>query len=216
MKISIIFPSRGRARKSHETALSWREQAGEGVDLELILSIDRNDPSGDRYKLYHRATADKIVHEQNDCVVQATNKAAAVATGDILLYLSDDFNCFPNWGHAVLKEFEGVTKPRLIKVDDCLQKFNVGVLTIPIMNKELHKLLGYFFHPSYKSMHVDVDLFETCKRLGVIKMCPHIKFPHEHVSNGKATDDDTYRRSARNWDQGLEVITKRRKEHFPV
>lgn len=216
MKISIIHPSRGRARKSHSTALAWREQAGEGVDLELILSIDRNDPSGDRYKLYHRATADKIVHEQNDCVVQATNKAADVATGDILLYLSDDFNCFPNWGHAVLKEFEGVTKPRLIKVDDCLQKFNVGVLTIPIMNRPLYEKLGYFFHPAYKSMHVDVDLFETCKRLGVIKYCPEIKFEHCHVSAGKSPDDDTYRRSARNWDQGLEVIKKRRKEHFVV
>lgn len=218
--ISLIHPSRGRPEKSFNNSREWIEKAG--CDVELIVSIDRSDNWKAYFDLYppypHAPVGSYIRMYMNDntSVVEATNKAAKESTGDILIYLSDDFKCFDNWGLAVQKEFEGVSQPLLLKVDDCLQKFQVPVLTIPIMNRQLYERLGYFWHPEYKSMFVDEDLYWTAQKLNATKMCPHLKFEHQHVCNGKASDDDTYRASAANWDQGKAVYQRRKTEGFPV
>ena len=218
--ISLLHPSRGRPEKSFNNAKEWIEKAG--CDVELIVSIDNSDAWKAYFDLYppypHEPIGSyiRLYMNDNDSVVQATNRAAKQATGDILLYLSDDFKCFDNWGLSVLKEFEGEDRPLLLKVDDCLQKFQVPVLTIPIMNRKLYERLGYFWHPEYKSMFVDEDLYWTAQKLNAMKMCSHLKFEHHHAANGKAPDDETYRRSAANWDQGKSVYQRRKAEGFPV
>lgn len=207
--ISLLHPSRSRPEKAYATARKWLDNAG--CDVEHILSLDESDPFVGDYKLPFQ-----VIVNNNNSVVEATNKAAKVAKGDILLYLSDDFDCFPNWGPVVLKEFENENRPLLVKVDDCLQKFDVAVLTIPIMNRALYQRLGYFWFPQYRSMFVDEDLFWTCGKLGAIKNAEHIKFEHKHVSVGKAQDDDTYRNSAKNWDQGKQTFALRKLAGFPI
>lgn len=208
--ISILHPSRGRPEKSSQTVKDWRQKAG--CETELIVSIDFSDPERWKYQEYYGVHC--LFKHDNNSLVEATNYAASLSTGDILVYLSDDFKCPDNWGQLILKEFEGVTGPMLLKVDDCLQKFDVPVLTMPIMNRALYNLLGYFFHPDFKSMHCDEHLYQRCARLGVIKKAPHLKFEHWHVSNGKAENDDTYRRSAANWDHGVMMMRKHRRLGF--
>jgi hypothetical protein len=209
--ISLLHPSRGRPEKSCVNATEWLTKAGV-TDIELIVSIDSTDPlRGLYYSIYK-----DVLTNNNASVVEATNHAAKKAKGDILVYLSDDFKCFDNWGIAVLKEFEGENRPLLIKVDDCLQKFEVPVLTIPIMNRALYERLGYFFHPEYRSMFVDEHLYWVTRKLGALKNCEHLKFPHEHPANGKAPDDETYRRSAANWEQGKALFAKHKSMGFPI
>ncbi len=218
--ISLIHPSRGRAEKSFENSKEWIEKAG--CDVELIVEIDSSDDWRKYFDLYPPYPNDanppyiRLYMHDNKSVVEATNRAAKESKGDILIYLSDDFKCPDNWGPLVLKEFEGENRPLLLKVDDCLQPFHIPVLTIPIMNRALYEKLGYFWHPEYKSMHVDVDLFYTCQKIGALKNAQHLKFPHEHVSIGKAEDDETYRRSSANWNQGLEVFNRRKRLGFPI
>lgn len=211
--ISLIHPSRGRPGKSFLNSTEWIKQAG--TDVELIVSVDKSDPfAGDYVKYYH---AQCIVND-NSNVVQATNIAARRSKGDILLYLSDDFKCFPGWGQAIEKEFHKrltfVPEPIVLKVDDCLQKFEVPVLTIPIMNREAYQRLGYFFHPQYRSMFCDTHLYERAKKLGFLRFAEHIKFEHCHVSVGKAANDETYQRSAANWNQGLALFKKHKAAGF--
>lgn len=238
MKISLIHPSRCRAEKSGMTTFMWLQMYSKELresvkafkvanpdnalvatvadDVELIVSIDSDDPELSNYQYRYSGIATKVLVNDNKCVVEATNLAAKEATGDILIYLSDDFFPPDDWGQLILKEFEDATGPRLLKVDDMLQKFHVPVLTIPIMNRALYERLGYFWHPEYKSMFVDEDLYWTATKLNALKMCPHLKFPHEHVSIGKAAMDETYRRSSANWDQGKAVFAKRKAAGFPV
>ncbi len=213
-KISLLHPSRSRPQKSLSNAKDWLEKSG-CHDVDLIISLDNDDPHKDKYLELYGAEGQVIFYD-NKSVVEATNKAAEWSSGDILIYLSDDFKCFDNWGLAVIKEFENENRPLLIKVDDCLQKFEVPVLTIPIMNRALYERLGYFWHSGYKSMFVDEDLYWTARKLGALKMCEHLKFPHEHPANGKAPDDETYRRSAANWDQGKAMFAQRKAQGFPV
>ncbi len=210
--ISLIHPSRGRAVKSIQNSNDWLLSAL--AQVEIIVSIDSTDTERHKYEQFYPKKS--IIVNDNKSVVEATNHAVKESTGDILIYLSDDFKCFPNWGQAVIKEFEGVTEPMLLKVHDCLQGFHVPVLTIPIMNRALYEKLGYFWHPEYKSMFCDEDLYWTARKLGALKFAPHLKFPHEHVSVGKAQDDDTYRRSAANWDQGKALFAKRKAAGFPL
>lgn len=218
--ISLLHPSRGRPEKSFNNSREWIEKAG--CEVELIVSIDSSDNWRPYFDLYTPCPHDakppywRLHMNDNSSVVEATNRAAKEAKGDILVYLSDDFKCPDNWGLSVLKEFEGEDRPLLLKVDDVLQKFEVPVLTIPIMNRKLYERLGYFWHPEYKSMFVDEDLYWTSRKLGALKFAEHLKFPHEHPANGKAPDDEIYRRSAANWEQGKGVFAKRRAMGFPI
>lgn len=217
MLISLIHPSRGRAKKAWSTFNNWLSK--KGAHIEHILSIDTDDKEANEYiKLFQHSTpiVNNVIVSQNKSVVEATNVAAKYTSGDILIYLSDDFDCPENWGPLVLKEFEGVEGPCLLKVDDMLQGFHVPVLTIPIMNRAMYERLGYFFHPEYKSMFCDTHLFEVCNRNRWIKNAPHLKFPHNHVSVGKAPDDETYRRSAANWEQGKALFAKHKAMGFPI
>lgn len=218
--ISLIHPSRGRPQKAFANDMKWISCAG--VNVEVILTIDSSDAWRSYFDLYPPYPSDAVTDYvrmymgDHKSVVEATNRAAKESKGDILVYLSDDFDCPDNWGKLIEKEFEGVTGPMLLKVDDCLQKFDVRVLTIPIMNRALYERLGYFWHPEYKSMFVDEDLYWTCKNNGWLKKAPHLKFPHNHVSIGKAENDETYRRSAANWDQGKAVFARRKAAGFPL
>lgn len=216
MKISLLHPSRGRSVKSITNSDEWLSKAG-NAEVELIVSVDESDKSKDEYiKLYGA----KCWTFRSNSVVEATNLAAHQSTGDILIYLSDDFKCPDNWGELVLKEFENENRPLLLKVDDCLQAFKTAIVTIPIMNRALYHKLGYFWHPSYKSMFVDEDLYWTCLNIGALKNCPHLKFPHHHYSNPddsiRADRDETYKRSESNWDQGKEVFRQRKLQKFRI
>lgn len=210
MTISLIHPSRSRPQKSYDNAMMWMQLAG--APVQLIVSLDSSDPLLTEYQRRYSG----VLVNDNSNVVEATNKAAAASKGDILVYLSDDFKCFPNWGKALIDEFEKYTGSTLLKVDDCLQKFDVPVLTIPIMNRACYDKLGYFFHTGYKSMFVDEHLYWRTKKLGFLKLAPHLKFEHCHVSVGKAENDDTYKRSAANWDQGKALFAQHRRMGFTV
>lgn len=216
--ITLIHPSRGRSGKAITTIECWRSQASGNVPIEHILSVDNDDP---HLPMYLRFANSIVVSGDNKDVVEATNRASSRAKGDILVYLSDDFKCPKNWDIKLVEKFSlpdgtKIETPLLIKVDDCLQKFNVPVLTIPIMNRALYEKLKYFWHPGYKSMFVDEDLFWVCKNNNWLIEEPNLKFPHEHCSLGLAENDETYKRSAGNWNQGKAFYAQRKSANFPI
>jgi hypothetical protein len=211
--ITLLHPSRGRANKAWETLKYWKDKSSGAVEIEHILSIDNDDVQKDRYLFSFKNS--KVIAGDNQDVVQATNRAAKYSNGSILIYLSDDFKCPENWDLAVCKQLL-IEDPALLKVDDCLQKFDVPVLTIPIMNRALYQKLGYFWHPGYKSMFVDEDLYWVCRNNKWMIESPDLKFPHEHCSNGKSENDETYKRSSANWNQGKAVFAQRKAAGFPI
>jgi len=218
MKFTLIHPSRGRAQKAFDTYNFWLSKASGSHAIEHILSVDEDDPQLQSYINYFPKSTLFILNEgERKDVVVATNNAAQKSTGDILIYLSDDFKCPDNWDTEIARYIDVfmIQGPALIKVDDCLQDFKVAVLTIPIMNRELYNELGYFWFPEYKSMFVDEDLYWTTHNRQWLYTAPSLKFPHEHVSIGKAENDDTYIRSANNWDQGKELFNSRKLKGFP-
>lgn len=216
MKITLLHPSRKRSVKAFETMSNWLTKISGDNSIEYILSIDNDDPQMIDYIRLFRSH--KIIISDNKNVVQATNAAAKAALdSDILVYLSDDFDCPDMWDELIVDAVKGhMDKEWLLKVNDCLQQFHVGVLTIPIMSTKLYRKLGYFWHPGYASMFVDEDLYWTTKNNNWLLFAPQLKFPHLHCSIGKATRDETYIRSEANWDQGKAFFAKRKQEGFPL
>lgn len=221
MKITLLHPSRGRADKAKETLLFWLENSSKENSIEHILSLDLDDKELPKYIDNFKDMPNSCgIANNNTCVVEATNHAAKISTGNILIYLSDDFLCPKNWDKELVKLFQTklttLSDPALIKVDDNLQKFDVKVLTIPIMNRALFKKLGYFWHPGYKSMFVDEDLWWTCHLNNWMINAPELVFPHMHCTIGKSERDETYIRSEANWEQGKAFFAKRKQENFPL
>ena len=212
--ISLLHPSRGRVEKAYSTYKNWFGKAN-GIMFGYVLSLDLNDPVHSKYTVICDHLKSTLILDNNS-VVEATNKAAKESTGDILVYLSDDFDCPDDWANKIIERTKNLGDVWLLKVDDCLQDFNVPVLTIPIMSRGLYEKLGYFWHPGYKSMWVDCDLYETAKRIGAIHYAQDLKFPHHHHSLGKCENDDTYKRSEKNWNQGLAVFNERKRLNFPI
>lgn len=151
----------------------------------------------------------------NTCVVEAANHGASRALGNILIYLSDDFEAPQDWD-LTLHEIIG-SDPMLLKVSDGVTAKHLGnetgtanILTIPIMNRALYEKLGYFFHPDYKSMFCDEDLFQTCVKNNWLVRREDLLFPHNHWVNGKAKKDQTYIDSEKNFQTGRQVFEQRK------
>ena len=225
MEIILLHPSRGRAIQARKTIDFWIERATGLHEITHILSVDSDDPQLELYRKLSQASdrffTSVLIENQNKSVVEATNKAARYADeAHILIYLSDDFQCPQNWDELIrakyLEYHHKMGDKFLIKVDDCLQKFEVDVLTIPIMTYQLYIKLGYFWHPEYKSMFVDQDLYHTCLNNNWLALAPELKFPHLHYSNGKAPMDETYKNSSAHWDSGKKLYHARRAQRFPL
>lgn len=218
MVITLLHPSRGRAAQAFKTRNKWIEKASKKYVIEHLLSIDDEDHQKadyiDNHNIDPRST--KLIIGNNGSVVEASNRAAKECIGDIIIYLSDDFDCPKNWDEEVVKRFEGCDRAALLKVNDGLQIFEAEVLTIPMMNRLMYEKLGYFWHPSYKSMWVDVDLYHSVKLHGHMIKAPELLFEHNHYVNGKANKDETYTRSDGFWNQGKAVYEERKRLRFPL
>ena len=223
MRISLIHPSRNRPEMAHANYLNWLQKSeaqntgNSNITIEHILSLDLDEPKYHEYvELFG---AHHIVRENpsDGYVVGATNAAAKYATGDILIYLSDDFDCPKHWDRLIVDRLNP-SVAQLLKVDDCLQMFSVAVLTIPIMTRAFYERFGYFFYPEYKSMFCDEDLYHTARIINGLVFAPELKFPHLHPSNPKAelqsSNDDTYGRSGSMWTQGQTLHNKRAKINY--
>lgn len=211
MIISLIHPSRLRPFKAKQTIDNWIAKSSKQIKIEHILSLDSDDR---KLKVYRSLFVNPLVLN-NTCVVEATNQGAKFCNGDILIYLSDDFDCPINWDIQIMQYFKE-DKPILLKVDDKLQPFDKDVVTIPIINRQLYDKLGYFLNPLYKSMYVDQDLYWTCYNEGWIAEAPELKFPHNHWANGKARKDETYVRTDSFSAFGKSVYERRKQLNFPL
>lgn len=212
-KISLIHPSRGRANMALKTFQEWFEKSSGEIELEHVICVDSTDPQLKEYRKLFAATSSKLIVADTDNCVAATNTAAKAATGDILFYLAEDFRCPQNWDLLLANKFTGIKKPLCVKVNDGLTEFTAGIITHPAINKLLYKKLGYMWHPAYRSMFVDEDLYHTVKNNGWLAEAPELKFTHEHQKQGT---DETYKHTNANWETGKKVFEERKAKNFPL
>lgn len=216
MRISIVHPSKGRPSMALQTFSKWISKAAED-DIEYILSVDDSDIHLPDYERMLGVMVTKLVISSNQTMVEATNSGAKHATGDLIVLVSDDFDCPLNWDVMLKLTASTIETPQFLIYPDDGYSTGQRLATIPILSKPLYDRLGYIYNPVYRSMWADNDLYETCDKLGVLVPIP-IRFPHNHWTNGKRAQDMTDRQHSADWifKQGQETFKKRQQEGFPA
>lgn len=210
MKFSILHPSRSRPQKSWQVISEWVLRAACGV--ETIISIDSDDPCKDEYlKIYDGWN---VIVNQNRSAVDAINKAAAIATGDVFIVVSDDFACPRNWA-LVLEKHLKLRHDFLFKVNDGTQNY---IVTLPIMDRAYYNRFGYIYYPSYGHMFADTELTHVADVLKRLIIRNDIVFRHHHYSvlspTTRGRKDEVTQRADATWDEGKRLYLKRVRERF--
>ncbi len=208
MKISIIHPSRSRINMAQQTVLKWLMRASDKNSLEYILSLDLSDPQLPAYQDVFGSPVKVVVHE-NTSAIEAINNAAKVAEGDILIVVSDDFDCPNNWD-KLLMEAIGDKTDFVAKTNDTLQPW---IITLPIMDRAYYNRFGYVYNPEMVHMFADTEMTHVADLLDR-KITLPIVFPHNHYATGINKKDAINDKNDATWNQGEAVYLRRVKENF--
>ena len=203
MKISIIHPSRSRAKMAYETAHKWLDNSED--NFEYILSLDYDD----RTEYKNPFTDGIVIRNKNRSAIDAINNAAKVASGDILIVVSDDFDCPIHWDEMIINGSEGKSD-WIAKTPDGIQQW---IITMPIMDRAYYNRFRYIYHPDYLHMFCDTEL--TCVAdLTGRKIELNIPFTHNHYSTGKSVKDEVSIKADATWNQGENLFIERAKINF--
>lgn len=182
-----------------------------GCEVEVIVSIDNDDPYKQVYRELYKDTAHVLIERDNDSAVGAVNKAAEIAGGDIFIVVSDDFDCPRNWGSTILKVTRG-RKDFVLKVHDGVQTW---IATLPIMDRDYYNRFGYIYHPNYQHLFCDTELTHVADCLSRLFFHNEILFRHNHHTITKEVDDVT-RKAEATYHQGKATYVKRVKDRFGI
>lgn len=175
----------------------------------MIVSIDDDDPHKDAYRTYYSRPV-KIVESDNRSAVDAVNVGAAESTGQILVVVSDDFDCPKNWALILEKHLRG-RRDFVFKVFDGTQKY---IVTLPILDRVYYQRTGYIYHPDYKHMFVDTHFTHMADMLRKLIIKNDITFQHNHYSVTKQRRDEVTLRADATWNEGKATYLKHCKEKF--
>lgn len=189
--ISLIHATRGRPSKAWEARKTWLERANNANRVEHIFGLDADDK--DSAVL---AVGRHVWTDGKGGPVAAWNAAAMIASGRLLVQLSDDWLPPFGWDDMLLAAVgERLNGEAVVAISDGARTDDL--LCMAILTKERWKKQGGFmFHPAFFSMYSD-NWFSHCAfRDGVvIDKRDSIVFEHLHPAFGKANWDDTYLRS---------------------
>lgn len=186
MKFSLLHPSRSRPNKSFKATQDWLNTCST-TEVELIVSIDDNDPDRAHYQsIYGTVQKAKVIVNSNRSAVDAINNAAKVSTGDILIVVSDDTGCIRNWDGVIKKAIAG-REDFILKVFDGIQKW---IITMPIMDRAYYNRCGYVYHPDFKHMFCDTFLTHQADALKKVIWRNDITIPHNHYSVSRSGKDE--------------------------
>jgi hypothetical protein len=124
---------------------------------------------------------------------------------DILILLSDDFNCLPNWDEYLYKKFENYSDA--IFLDDGCQdvhRRDYACITLACMTFEcLKKINKVIFSPNYYHFYSDTEAYQNLIQLGLLKddrAVDNFVFKHEHHSAGFRQRDQFDVVAVEHWD----------------
>lgn len=207
--ISILHPSRSRPEKSFATIQHWFGLRSRSVDIELIISLDSDDPKLARYHQLYSDSVAKIIENHNRSAVDAINNAAKFATGDIFIVVSDDTSPINNFDELILKEVQGKTN-WILKTQDGIQDW---IITNPILDRIYYNRFGYVYYPEYLHQFCDTHLTAVADLTGR-KLTSKLMFKHNHYSVTKEAPDAVNKKADATWAQGEKLFLELARQNF--
>ncbi len=203
--ITLIHPSRSRPELALNAAVQWTTNAG--CNVEHILTVDADDP---RLSEYKACFGEFIMVSENRSAIDAINNAAKVAKGDIIVVMSDDFICFPDWGKAI-EEFTKDKVDWILKTQDGIQNW---IITLPIMDMAYYARFGYIYHPDYQHAFCDTEMSCVADLTGRRLTSP-MMFQHLNKVGTKIMDDVQVKNDA-TFASGMKIFIERSNSMFGV
>lgn len=199
MKYLIKLATRGRPELFYRTIFNVRKTIGDGVDYEIIISCDLNDPSMFNQDIIDFVDGDphlQIFYAYQTSKIGAINRdiKEAKMDWDVLINLSDDMLWVKEgWGKIIASYVANEFNESL----DCFLHLNdnhVGerLPTLSIMGREYFNRDGYIYHPSFFSVSADAEAYYVALMRGKHKYFPDVLFDHVHPANVGFHTDATY------------------------
>lgn len=210
MKISLLHPSRGRAEIAHRVFELWMQNSSGQTEIEHVLSIDLSDEQIRMYAVLFQDS--KIIESNNSNLVEAANNGAKICNGDLIVLISDDFDCPKNWDLFLLDAVKD-KKDFVLKTFDGIQKW---IVTLPIMDRIYYENQGYIYYPKYQHMFCDTDMTHKASLDGKLIIRNDLVFTHNHYSVGKSEKDCVNTKADLTWSQGEKVYLERVKNNFGI
>lgn len=213
--ITCIHPSRSRPDLAKSTAKKWIDRAG--IRVEYILSVDVDDPYVYDYSGMFTDNIDvSVIVNLNKSAIQAINVAAKKANGDLLVVVSDDFDCPENWA---IKLIEGLSLSLaddwtdddfIVKTKDGMQP---TIITLPILSRKYYERFGYVYFEGYNHLFCDTEMTAVAHMTGKV-INSDLMFRHNHYLTGAMKKDDINIKNDSTWKQGENLFNERKAINF--
>jgi hypothetical protein len=215
--ISIIHPSRQRPEMALQTKKNWMQNAIHKSSIEYILSIDNNDPTLYDYNwMFSHEYDTKIKYNNNWSAMEAINVVAPQSIGNLIVVVSDDFDCFEGWDEYLLSHLQG-DSDYIVKTSDGYMNSD-WLITLPIMDRAYYNRFGYVYHPEYKHMWSDTEMTTVGHMLGKIidLQNSNAVFKHRHYSINEMHKDAVNEKNDATWNQGKSLFLERFDRDFDL
>jgi len=190
-KISLLHATRGRPQPCVNAMMQWLNFATNAAQVEHIFGIDEDDKDVvDATRPFKR-----VILPAGGGSVAAWNKCAEVATGAVLVQMSDDFEPFLGWDEAILSKIGDLEQEKVLAISDGHRKD--GLLCMAILTRKRLEKQGHLFFPEYKSVFSDTEFSHRAYKDNVVIDARDLVFKHNNpfFETGKFDADKTYMES---------------------
>ena len=216
-KITLGAASRNRPDRMSGVINNWILKSVERERIEIIISIDEDDPTIESYKsIMEKDSKDlgveiKLLINKNSNTVQAINRIKDSFTGDIIVIFSDDTDCFPEWDSAIDSVYSKMPGSYIIKTSDGVGK---DLITMPIFTKSYLDHKQWIYYPAYAHMFCDTEL--TCVAYMEEKVidASDLEFTHLHYTQGHSEKDYVDVKNQDTFYDGFNIFRKRISKNF--
>lgn len=205
-QITVIHPSRGRAELARKAHDAWKKAANQPFVYFLAIEPDQQNDYG-----FHFWNMPAKVNDSHTAI-ESINMAAAQIDFDILVVMSDDFECRQGWDDLI-REAVGDRSDFLLKTYDGEQKW---IITLPIMDRVYYQRYGYVYYPGYQHLFCDTELAAVGDYTGKTIYRLDIVFNHNQKLRGEDGKDAVQAKNDSSWNQGKKLFLERYAKNFEV
>ncbi len=201
-KISLLLPTRERAKKFERLLTSLITTCWDKNRIEILLLLDEDDKETLEYKNiikkneFRSLNFSLIIKNLNTHAIR-NNYLANLSTGDIIFPINDDMIFISNkWDNQIDNEFSKINmqNPFCVWIKSNI-KYRYLHCDYPIVNKSWFKKLGYIGSENFNFWYLDTWICDLSIRSGLYLTTPHIIVDQLSANRMKGEVDETHLRN---------------------
>ena len=201
-KISLLLPTRERAKKFERLLTSLITTCWDKNRIEILLLLDEDDKETLEYKNiikkneFRSLNFSLVIKNLNTHAIR-NNYLANLSTGDIIFPINDDMIFISNkWDNQIDNEFSKINmqNPFCVWIKSNI-KYRYLHCDYPIVNKSWYKKLGYIGSENFNFWYLDTWICDLSIRSGLYLTTPHIIVDQLSANRMKGEVDETHLRN---------------------